>query len=189
MYGLILNWKELVTLVWPRTRVPLALKEIWRKSLTSIEWEISACPSILRFPSTVCKKKLLEQLSCNIATGENNSAYWIIIILKSSLTITIPILNSVQQESTWRSLQNHSQTRSVFYTPESSPQFIWDIHHTTSFKIIVAITTIACPVIILLNRLVIIYSSEDDRERNWKRIQTSCYPAWPHHIGHRHRSR
>ena len=48
-----------------------------------------------------------------------------------------------------------SETRSVFYCPQS-PQFIWDQHYTTSFKIIVAITTIACPVTILLNLLVII---------------------------------
>jgi len=43
----------------------------------------------------------------------------------------------------------------MFYCPES-PQFIWDLHHITSFKIIVAITSIACPVTILLNLLVII---------------------------------
>ena len=48
-----------------------------------------------------------------------------------------------------------SETRSVFYCPQW-PQFIWDINHTTSLKIIVAITTIACPVTILLNLLVII---------------------------------
>ena len=54
------------------------------------------------------------------------------------------------------SLANSSnETRSVFYCPQS-PQFIWDINHTTSFKITVAITTIACPVTILLNLLVII---------------------------------
>ena len=54
------------------------------------------------------------------------------------------------------SLANSSnESRSVFYCPES-PQFIWDLHHITSFKIIVAITTIACPVTILLNLLVII---------------------------------
>ena len=47
------------------------------------------------------------------------------------------------------------ETRSVFYCPQP-PQFIWDINHTTSFKIIFAITTIACPVTILLNLLVII---------------------------------
>lgn len=54
------------------------------------------------------------------------------------------------------SLGNSSnETRSVFYCPEL-PEFIWDLHHTTSFQIIVAITTIACPVTILLNLLVII---------------------------------
>ena len=54
------------------------------------------------------------------------------------------------------SLDNSSsETRSVFYCPQA-PQFIWDINHTTSFKIIVAITTISCPVTILLNLLVII---------------------------------
>ena len=54
------------------------------------------------------------------------------------------------------SLSNSSsETRSVFYCPQA-PQFIWDIKHTTSFKIIVATTTIACPVTIALNLLVII---------------------------------
>ena len=54
------------------------------------------------------------------------------------------------------SLTNSSnQTRSVFYCPES-PEYIWDLNNTTSFKIIVAISTIACPVTILLNVLVII---------------------------------
>ena len=55
------------------------------------------------------------------------------------------------------SLANSSskETRSVFYCPES-PQFIWDFNHTTSLKIIVAITAIACPVTVLLNLLVII---------------------------------
>ena len=48
-----------------------------------------------------------------------------------------------------------SETRSVFFCREW-PQFIWDINHKTSFKITVAITTIACPVTILLNLLVII---------------------------------
>jgi len=43
----------------------------------------------------------------------------------------------------------------VFHCPEL-PEFIWDLNHTTSCKIIVAITTIACPVTILLNLLVII---------------------------------
>ena len=54
------------------------------------------------------------------------------------------------------SLANSSdETRSVFYCPES-PQFIWDLNHTTSLKIIVAIMAIACPVTVLLNLLVII---------------------------------
>ena len=48
-----------------------------------------------------------------------------------------------------------SETRSVFHCPQG-PQFIWDINNTTSFKIIVAITIIACPVTIGLNLLVII---------------------------------
>ena len=46
-----------------------------------------------------------------------------------------------------------TQTRSVFFCREA-PQYIWDLHDTTSFKIIFAITTIACPVTILLNLLV-----------------------------------
>ena len=49
-----------------------------------------------------------------------------------------------------------SETRSVFYCQEA-PQYIWDINHTTSLKIIIAIiTAIACPVTIVLNLLVII---------------------------------
>ena len=48
-----------------------------------------------------------------------------------------------------------SETRSVFYCPKS-PHFIWNLNHTTSIKIVLAITAIACPVIILLNLLVII---------------------------------
>ena len=54
------------------------------------------------------------------------------------------------------SLANSSnETRSVLYCPES-PQFIWDLNHTISLKTIVAITTVACPVTVLLNLLVII---------------------------------
>ena len=54
------------------------------------------------------------------------------------------------------SLSNSSnETSSLFHCRESS-QNIWDINNTTSFKIIVAITTIACPVTTLLNLLVII---------------------------------
>ena len=54
------------------------------------------------------------------------------------------------------SITNSSnETRSVFYCPES-PEYIWDLNNTTSFKIIVAITATACPVTILLNLLVII---------------------------------
>ena len=54
------------------------------------------------------------------------------------------------------SLSNSSnETRSVFYCRES-PQYISDLNHTTSFKIAVAITAIACPVTILLNLLVMI---------------------------------
>ena len=48
-----------------------------------------------------------------------------------------------------------NQTRSVFFCPESS-EYIWDLNNTIPFKITVAITTIACPVTILLNLLGII---------------------------------
>ena len=48
-----------------------------------------------------------------------------------------------------------SESRSVFYCPEA-PRYFLALNHRTSFKIIVAITTIACPVTILLNLLVII---------------------------------
>ena len=47
-----------------------------------------------------------------------------------------------------------SENRSLFYCPEARQYFL-ALNHT-SFKITVAITTIACPVIILLNLLVII---------------------------------
>ena len=48
-----------------------------------------------------------------------------------------------------------SESRSAFYCPES-PHLTWDLNHTTSIKIIVPVTTIACPVTFLLNLLVII---------------------------------
>ena len=55
-----------------------------------------------------------------------------------------------------QSLDNSSEdTTSVFYCSEA-PQFFWDLHDTTSLKVIFAITTIACPVTILLNLLVVI---------------------------------
>ena len=47
------------------------------------------------------------------------------------------------------------ETRSVFYCPKS-PEFTWHLNHTTFQKITLAVTTIACPVTILLNLLVII---------------------------------
>ena len=54
------------------------------------------------------------------------------------------------------SLANSSnEARLVFYCPDS-PEYIWDVNETTRFKVIVAITAIACPVTILLNLLVII---------------------------------
>ena len=46
-----------------------------------------------------------------------------------------------------------TETRSVFHCREA-PQYIWDLHDTTSLKIIFAITIIACPLTILLNLLV-----------------------------------
>ena len=52
-------------------------------------------------------------------------------------------------------VNSSSETRSVFYCPKS-PDFIWDLNHTTSLNIILAITIIACPFTILLNLLVII---------------------------------
>ena len=51
--------------------------------------------------------------------------------------------------------KSSSETRSVFYCPKT-PSFIWDLNHTTSLEIIVAVTSIACPVTIMLNLLVII---------------------------------
>ena len=58
-------------------------------------------------------------------------------------------------KNTLESLANSSnETRSVFYCPDS-PEYIWDVNETTSFKVIVAITATACPVTILLNLLVI----------------------------------
>ena len=62
---------------------------------------------------------------------------------------------SIMTEKNTESLTNSSnQTGQTFYCPES-PQFIWDLHHRTSFQITLVITTIACPVTILLNLLVI----------------------------------
>ena len=54
------------------------------------------------------------------------------------------------------SLNNSSNESrpSMFYCPEL-PQFIWDLNLTTSLKITVAITAIACPLTVLLNLLVI----------------------------------
>ena len=49
-----------------------------------------------------------------------------------------------------------SETRSVFYCPNSPEFIIWDLNSTTSLELILAITTIACPVTVLLNLLVII---------------------------------
>ena len=67
------------------------------------------------------------------------------------------------------SLSNSStETRSVFYCPQSA-QLIWDINHTTFLKIIVAITTIACSVTILLNLLVIIaVKTRREKEKEFK---------------------
>ncbi|XP_020615320.1 histamine H1 receptor-like [Orbicella faveolata] len=56
---------------------------------------------------------------------------------------------------TMKNTESLANSSNEFYCP-NSPEYIWDLHHTTSFKIIVAITTIACLVIILLNLLVII---------------------------------
>ena len=53
------------------------------------------------------------------------------------------------------SANSSSETRSVFFCPKS-PQFIWDLSHTTSLKAVLVVTAIACPVTILLNLLVII---------------------------------
>ena len=53
------------------------------------------------------------------------------------------------------SANSSSETRSVFYCPKS-PDFIWDLSDTSWIKIILAVTTIACPFTILLNLLVII---------------------------------
>ena len=66
-----------------------------------------------------------------------------------------------------------SETRSVFHYRES-PHFIWDLHHTTSFKIIAAITTIACPVTILLNLLVIIAVKTRRELKKNSNILLSC---------------
>ena len=47
------------------------------------------------------------------------------------------------------------KTRSVFYCP-SAPDVTWDLHNTVSTWVFLAITSIASPIIILLNALVII---------------------------------
>ena len=48
-----------------------------------------------------------------------------------------------------------NETRSVLYCSKL-PGLIWDLNHTTSLKLVVAVIGIACPVTILLNLLVII---------------------------------
>jgi len=71
----------------------------------------------------------------------------------------------------------------VFYCPES-PQYIWDLNHTTSYKIIVGITAIAFPVTILLSLLVIIAVKK--RLRIEKEFSNSLIihaaPAQPEHL-------
>ena len=52
-------------------------------------------------------------------------------------------------------VNSSSVSRSVFFCPKW-PQLTWDLNHTTSLKIIVAVMTTACPVTVLLNLLVII---------------------------------
>ena len=72
-------------------------------------------------------------------------------ILSKHLCVSIMTVNNTQSIDA----DSSSETRSVFFCPKS-PDFIWDLSHTTSLKIILAVITIACPVTILLNLLVII---------------------------------
>ena len=67
----------------------------------------------------------------------------------------VSIMSAVKNTESLANCSNEISFRSVFHCPEF-PEFIWDLNHTTSFKIIDAITSIACPVTILLNLLVII---------------------------------
>ena len=65
-----------------------------------------------------------------------------------------------------------SETRSVFYCPKS-PHFIWNLNHTTSLKIVLAVTGIACPVTMLLNLLVIIAMRRRELKRQNSNILLS----------------
>ena len=63
-------------------------------------------------------------------------------------------------------VNSSSVPRSVFFCPKW-PQLTWDLNHTTSRKIIVAVMTTACPVTVLLNLLVIIaVKTREELKRN-----------------------
>ena len=59
------------------------------------------------------------------------------------------------QNGTKAATYSSLKTRSVFYCP-SAPDVTWDLHDTVSTWVFLAITSIASPIIILLNALVII---------------------------------
>lgn len=63
------------------------------------------------------------------------------------------------------SLANSS--RSVFVSCPNNPLFIWDLKQTLSLQLSIAVTTIACPIIIVLNALVIV------AVKKFKKLQTN----------------
>ena len=81
---------------------------------------------------------------------------------------------SLNETATLASSSNLS--RSVFFCP-NSPQFIWDLNHTTSLKIIVAVMITACPVTVLLNLVVIIAVKTREELKNNSNILLSSLAA------------
>lgn len=63
------------------------------------------------------------------------------------------------------SLANSS--KSVFVSCPNNPLFIWDLKQTLSLQLSIAVTTIACPIIIVLNALVIV------TVKKFKKLQTN----------------
>ena len=63
-------------------------------------------------------------------------------------------------------VNSSSVPRSVFFC-QKWPEFIWDLNHTTSLKIVLAAMITACPVTVLLNLLVIIaVKTREELKRN-----------------------
>ena len=120
------------------------------------------------------RKLRANQLSEKLKNALNRCRRNIICVIEqaSGLNLTRRKYHKTQTEPSYQ--ENHSlepsamtvngteslansfnETRSVFYCSKL-PQLIWDLNHTTSLKILVAVMSIACPVTILLNLLVVI---------------------------------